>query len=166
MRDTDTKVAQADAFVAADRHGSDTVAEDPASPQLVIGIDADNAVIAGGPADDTIVAGLGNAQMLTGGGGGDVFVLGVSGVHDTITDFSPADDTLRFAMSPADFRITAAHDGHAVIHYGNDVVDLLGVAPRELSQANFDLPAGSNMGGQNRGPHIGDDSGHHRMFDH
>jgi peroxidase len=165
-RDTDTKVAQTDAFVAADRHGSDTVAEEPASPQLVIGVDTEHAVIAGGPADDTIVAGLGNDQTLTGGGGSDVFVLGVNGVHDTITDFSPADDTLKFAMSAADFRITAAHDGHAVIHYGNDVVDLLGVTPRLLNQANFDLPAGSNMGSQNRGLHIGGNSEHHRFVDH
>ena len=132
----------------------------------MIGVDADNAVIAGGPADDTIVAGLGHDQTLTGGGGGDVFVLSATGVHDTITDFSPADDTLEFAMSAADFRITAAHDGHAVIHYGDDVVDLLGVTPRQLSQANFDLPAGSNTGGHNRESHVGGDSGHHRMFDH
>jgi hypothetical protein len=87
-------------------------------------------------------------------------------VHDTITDFSATDDTLKFAMSAADFRITAAQDGHAVIHYGNDAIDLLGVTPRELSQANFDLPAGSSTGDQNRGQHIGGDSGHHGIFDH
>jgi Ca2+-binding RTX toxin-like protein len=123
-------------------------------------------VIAGGPADDTIVAGLGNNQTLTGGGGGDVFVLSATGVHDKITDFSPADDTLKFAMSAADFKITAARDGHAVVHYGNDVVDLLGVTPRELSQANFVLPAGTDTGGHTRGANIGGDSAHHHFFDH
>ena len=166
VRNNDTTVIQHDVFLAAERHASDVAPEDPDGRQLVIGIDADDAVIAGGPADDTVVAGLGHDQTLTGGGGGDVFVLSATGVHDTITDFSPADDTLQFAMSAADFRITAAPDGHAVIQYGDDVVDLLGVAPRQLSQANFDLPAGSNTGGQDRESHFGGDSGHHRMFDH
>jgi len=146
VRNNDTTVIQHDVFLAAERHASNVAPADPDGRQLVIGIDADNAVIAGGPADDTIVAGLGRYQTLTGGGGGDVFILSATGVHDTITDFSPADDTLQFAMSAADFRITAAPDGHAVIQYGDDVVDLLGVSPHQLSQANFDLRAGSNTG--------------------
>ena len=143
MRDTDTTVVQADAFVAADRHGSDVAAEDPASAQLVIGVNLDNATIAGGPADDTIVAGLGQSQKLTGGGGSDVFVFSATGVHDTITDFSPADDKLDFTMKASDFAITAARDGHAVVHYAGDTVDLLGVTPRQLNHTDFTLPFGS-----------------------
>jgi peroxidase len=68
MRNTDTTAMQADAFVAAERHASDVAWSDPATPQLIIGVDADDAVIAGSPeADNTIVAGLGVNQQLTGG---------------------------------------------------------------------------------------------------
>jgi peroxidase len=144
MRDTDTNIVQADVFVSAQRHSSDTAADDPTAPQLVIGIDADNAVVAGGSADDTIVAGLGQNQMLTGGGGSNVFVFGVSNVHDTITDFSPAYDKLQFTMSADDFEVVSAPDGHAVVSYGSDVIDLLGVTPDQLSRVNFLLPSGSN----------------------
>jgi peroxidase len=154
-RDTDTTDAQADAFVAADRHSSDVAAEDPAVPQLVIGVDADNAAISGGPADDTIVAGLGQNQQLTGGGGSDVFVFNTGGLHGTITDFSPADDKLNFTMTAHDFSVTAAPDGHAVVHYGGDAIDLPGVAPRQLTHDDFILPSGAG-----RGTHPGD-GGHH-----
>jgi len=109
----------------------------------VIGVNLDNATIAGGPADDTIVAGLGQSQQLTGGGGSDVFVFSATGVHDTITDFSPADDKLDFTMKASDFAITAARDGHAVVHYAGDTVDLLGVTPRQLNHTDFTLPFGS-----------------------
>src|SRR4051812_27609772 len=55
MRNTDTTAMQADAFVAAERHASDVAWSDPATPQLIIGVDADDAVIAGSPeADNTI----------------------------------------------------------------------------------------------------------------
>jgi peroxidase len=144
MRNTDANAVQADAFEAADRHASDTAAEDPAAPQLVIGIDADNAVVAGGAADDTIVAGLGDNQTLTGGGGSNLFILNGTGAHDTITDFSTTQDKLQFTMSATDFEVTAA-DGHAVVHYGNDVIDLLGVKPHEVSQANVILPGGTDI---------------------
>jgi peroxidase len=145
-RDTDTAVAQADAFVAADRHSSDVAAEDPAAPQLVMGIDADNATISGGPADDTIVAGLGQDQQLTGGGGNDVFVFNTGGLRDTITDFSPADDKLEFTMTAHDFSLTAAGDGHAVVHYDGDTIDLPGVAPRQLTHDDFILPSDGGRG--------------------
>jgi len=60
VRDTDTTAMQPDAFVATERHSSDVEWSDPATPQLIIGVDADDAVIAGSPeADNTIVAGLG-----------------------------------------------------------------------------------------------------------
>ncbi|HET7879393.1 MAG TPA: peroxidase family protein [Acetobacteraceae bacterium] len=156
-RNTDTTVAQADAFVAADRHGSDIAAEDPTAAQLVIGVNADNATISGGPADDTIVAGLGQNQQLTGGGGSDVFVFSASNLHDTITDFSPADDKLQFTMSAHDFSISAAPDGHATVTYDGSTIDLPGVLPRQLTHSDFILPSGS-------GPetHIGrGDGGHH-----
>lgn len=162
MRNTDTTVTQSDVFVAADRHPSNVAAEDPAKPQLVMGTNDDNATVAGGPADDTIVAGLGHNQTLTGGGGSNVFIIGASGVHDKITDFSPGNDKLQFTLSPADFRITAASDGHAVVHYGNDVIDLLGVTPDQLDHSNFILPAGSNMGRHDHFTRMaGDFSTHH-----
>lgn len=146
MRDSNTNIVQADAFEAADRHSSNVAAENPSEPQLVMGVNHDNATISGGPADDTIVSGLGQNQQLTGGGGSDTFVFSASGVHDTITDFSPADDKLQFTMTAADFNITTAHDGHAVVDYGGDTISLPGVTPDQLSKANFVMPVGSDHG--------------------
>jgi hypothetical protein len=67
-------------------------------------------------------------------------------VDGIVTDFSP--DKLEFTMSADDFRVTAADDGHAVIRYGDDVVNLLGVTPRQLSHANFMPPSGSDTAQQ------------------
>ena len=138
-------------FVAAERHSSDVAAAEPDGPQLVIGIDADDAVISGGPADDTIVAGLGQNQMLTGGSGSDVFMFISSHQIATITDFSAQTDKLEFTMSAHDFRVTKADDGHAVVHYGGNTIDLLGVATGELSQASIILPDGHGIGSHGRG---------------
>ncbi len=148
LRNTDTNMAQPVAFVAADRHSSDTEPEEPDGRQLVIGIDDDDAVVAGGLEDDTIVAGLGQNQTLTGGGGSNVFVFMSDGVHDTVTDFSPELDKLKFTLSADDFSVMAAGDGHAVIHYAGNVLDLLGVKPDDLSEKNFALPSGSNTAQQ------------------
>ena len=63
LRDTDTTAIQADAFVATERHASDVASPDPTKPQLVIGVDANDAVIAGSPGvENTIVAGRGRNQ--------------------------------------------------------------------------------------------------------
>ena len=63
LRDTDTTAIQADAFVATERHASDVASPDPTKPQLVIGVDANDAVIAGSPGvENTIVAGQGRNQ--------------------------------------------------------------------------------------------------------
>ena len=120
-------------------------AADPEGPQLVIGIDDDDATISGGPADDTIVAGLGTNQKLTGGGGRDVFILSGNDVRDLVADFSASDDTLEFVVSAAHFSATAS-DGHAVVRYGDDRVDLPGVTPGDLGPSNFILPTGWDKG--------------------
>jgi peroxidase len=151
VRNNDTTVIQHDVFVAAERHSSDVAAAEPDGPQLVIGIDADDAVISGGPADDTIVAGLGQNQMLTGGSGSDVFMFISSHQNATITDFSAQTDKLEFTMSAHDFSVTKADDGHAVVHYGGNTIDLLGVAPRELDQVSIILPDGEGIESHGRG---------------
>jgi hypothetical protein len=51
-------------------------------------------------------------------------------------------------MSATDFAITAAPDGHAVVCYAADKIDLLGVTPGELNQAAIVLPAGASNGWQ------------------
>ncbi len=137
MRDTDTKIAQPNAFLFSDRHTSDVAPEHPDSPQLVIGIDADNAIVAGGPADDTIVAGLGSNQQLTGSAGHDSFVFLGSGHSVTITDFAPGVDTLDFENTRTgatfpDLTVTFARDGSTVVRFDGNTITLAGVLPRQL----------------------------------
>jgi peroxidase len=143
LRDTDTTAIQADAFVATERHASDVASPDPSKPQLVIGIDADGAVIAGSPGvANTIVAGQGLSQILTGGGTSDTFEFLGSGHYDTVTDFNPAVDTIDFEGSAqaASFRDLTIHGnsaGGAVVAFGGNSVTLTGVDPASLSARNF-----------------------------
>jgi peroxidase len=139
MRNTDTTAMQADAFVAAERHASDVAWSDPATPQLIIGVDADDAVIAGSPeADNTIVAGLGVNQQLTGGGPNNTFVFIGSGHHDTVTNFNPATDKLDFenTMTPMDFSnvgLSEAPDGSAIVELYGNTIQLTGVALAQVT---------------------------------
>lgn len=143
-RNTDTTVVQADAFVATQRHSSDVAAADPTAPQLVIGVNDDNATIAGGPADDTIVAGLGQNQTLTGGGGNDTFVFTAAGnATDTISDFTTS-DIVRFTMIANDFNVTCVANGQAAVTYDGNTINLNGVNPDQLTASNFVLPSGAS----------------------
>jgi Ca2+-binding RTX toxin-like protein len=132
----------------------------------VIGVDTDDARIAGGSADDSIVAGLGQNQILTGNGGTDTFILGgTDGSNYTISDFA-GDDKLDFTISAGDFNVTAAADGHAVVQYAGSTINLLGVTPGDLSQANFILPTGSSVDFQDRQGNSGDGIFHHMAAHH
>ena len=116
LRDTDTTAIQADAFVATERHASNLASPDPTEPQLVIGVDANSAVIAGSPGvENTIVAGSGANQILTGGGSSDVFTLLGSGHHDTVTDFNLKVDKIDFEglFRAASFRDLIIHGNSA-----------------------------------------------------
>jgi peroxidase len=138
-RNTDTTIAQANAFLFADRHASDVVPGHPDSPQLVIGVDAASAVIAGGPMDDMIVAGLGLNQQLTGNNGRDTFVFLSSGHTDTITDFKPGIDTIDFESSKAneDFRLEiGAKQDSVVVQYAGNAVTLAGVSLQEFKTSD------------------------------
>jgi peroxidase len=143
VRDTDTTAMQRDAFVATVRHSSDVASPNPDAPQLVIGVDTDNATIAGSPGvDNTIVAGLGDNQQLTGGGTSNTFMFLGSGHNDTVTDFNPATDTLDFenTMSPMDFsNVTwsSAPDGSAILQVNGNTVLLTGVSESQVTAGNF-----------------------------
>jgi peroxidase len=143
VRDANTAAMQPDAFIATQRHASDVASGDPTAPQLVIGVDADNATIAGSPGvDNTIVAGLGTNQLLTGGGSTNTFVFLGPGHNDTVTDFNVSTDTLDFenTMTPADFKdvaITAASDGSAIVQFDGNTVRLAGVLPGQLGADQF-----------------------------
>jgi hypothetical protein len=139
-RNTDTTVTQSDVFDSAGRHPSNVPAEDPNNPQLVIGVNDNGADISGGPADDTIVAGLGQDQTLTSGGGTDVFVVGDTQPQTVTIDGFTSADKLDFTMAASDFTVTAAGDGHAMVQYGPDTVNVMGMTPDQLTQANFILP--------------------------
>ena len=143
LRDTNTTAIQADAFVATERHASNVASPDPTKPQLVIGVDANGAVIAGSPGvDNTIVAGSGANQILTGGGSGDIFTLLGSGHHDTVTDFNPKIDTIDFeglsrAASFRDLIIHGDSAGGSVVQFAGNSMTLTGVNPASLSAQNF-----------------------------
>jgi peroxidase len=142
-RNTDTTVMQSDAFAATIRHSSDVASPNPAAPQLVIGVDDNNATIAGSPGvDNTIVAGLGTNQQLTGSGSTDTFVFLGSGHNDTVTDFNVNTDKLDFenTMTPADFSdvtITSGAAGSAVVQFDGNTVQVAGVLPSELGANQF-----------------------------
>lgn len=142
-RNTDTTVMQSDAFAATIRHSSDVASPNPAAPQLVIGVDDNDATIAGSPGvDNTIVAGLGTDQQLTGSGSTDTFVFLGSGHNDTVTDFNINTDKLDFenTMTPADFSdvtITSGAAGSAVVQFDGNTVQVAGVLPSELGANQF-----------------------------
>ena len=143
IRDTRTTAMQPDAFVATVRHASDVASPNPSAPQLVIGVDDDNATIAGSPGvDNTIVAGLGANQQLTGCGGSDTFVFLGSGHDDTVADFNVSTDKLDFenTMTPADLSdvtITAGAAGSAVVQFNDNTVQVAGVLPGQLGANQF-----------------------------
>lgn len=144
MRDADTKIIQSDAFTSTERHSSDVASPDPTKPQLVIGVNDDNATIAGeSGVDNTIVAGLGANQQLTGGGSSDTFVFLGSGHNDTITDFDPSHDTIDFEtsnMSPADFSqliIKPSHGGSSTVSFDDNTIKVAGITPDQLGSGQF-----------------------------
>ena len=141
-RNTDTTVAQANAFLFTERHASDEAPEHPGSPQLVIGVDDPNAVVAGGPMDDTIVAGLGLDQRLTGDGGHNTFVFLGSGHTDTITDFKPGIDTIDFESSESkeepSLEIGTKQDS-VVLDYAGNAITLAGVSPHDFKASDVVL---------------------------
>ena len=158
MRNTDTTAMQPDAFIATERHSSDVASANPDAPQLVMGVDADNAMIAGSPdVDNTIVAGLGVNQQLTGGGSSNTFVFIGSGHQDTVADFNPGTDKLDFenTMTPMDFSnvsLSETPDGWAVVEVNGNTIQLPGVSPSqvgagmvEYNQQNPTLPAQQMM---------------------
>ncbi|MBV9250695.1 MAG: hypothetical protein JO227_15780 [Acetobacteraceae bacterium] len=157
-RTTGTTVEQQNVFIAAQRHLSNVAPNDPTAPQLVIGVDDPGAQISGGPADDTIVAGLGQDQILSGGGGSNVFVFTGSGYQDSITDFNPALDKLRFQpgenngtglqglMTDGQLSvdIKSDADGNAVVGFNGNTITLDGVQASSLQSSNFLWPPGTD----------------------
>jgi hypothetical protein len=145
VRDTDTTVMQPDAFVSVQRHASNVASPIPTAPQLVMGVNDDNAVIAGSPnVDNTIVAGLGTNQQLTGGGSADTFLFLGSGHNDVVTDFNPATDVLDFekTMTTGDFSnvtIDAAANGSSIVQFDGNTIQLTGVQPNQLSAGQFEF---------------------------
>lgn len=138
VQNTDTDVMQANAFLGTERHASDVAPEDPDLPQLVIGVDANDAVIAGGPLDDTVVAGDGLQQVLRGGEGADTFVF--LGAHAaTIADFQPGVDKISFG-GETQFRIMPdgkGNSGSSVVIAGDSRIILAGVAMAQAQRSDL-----------------------------
>jgi hypothetical protein len=153
-RTTGTSVEAPNVFLTAVRHLSTVTPEEPDAAQLVIGIDADGAEIAGGPKDDTIVAGAGLEQILRGNGGADTFVFTAGGHITTIADFDPSNDRIELPANEdggkglfgGTLKLTACEvAGNAVISDGSNTITLLGVGARQLTAASFLAPPGTDV---------------------
>lgn len=143
LRDTDTKVMQANAFIATQRHASDVVTPIATMPQLVIGVDTAGATIsATAGVANTLVAGAGLNQTLVGGGSSDVFTFLGTGHSDIVQGFQPKFDVLDFEnlatqYSFADIGLKAGTKGDTIVTLGGNTIDVLGVAPSALHACNF-----------------------------
>jgi len=147
LRDTDTDAIQQNVMIAAERHSSDIAPEDPTKPQLIIGIDEDNAVIRGVDGVlNTLVAGLGTNQLLIGTGPHTDFVFDTLSPHDRVSGFRPGIDHIVFEHQP--FGVTAqniligpipasAGPAGSVVHLGDASIMLVGVDARSLSVTDF-----------------------------
>lgn len=94
--------------------------------------------VTGGPGDDTLEGGPGNDRM-SGNPGADTFVFSGRHGHDRIVDFTPGEDVIDLTGMEVRFRdleISALADG-SLVETGRGDIDLAGVAPDELSRADF-----------------------------
>jgi len=140
-RNSDTPDLQAHVFERAERHMSGVVSDEPNDPQLVIGVDDDDAQIAGGMGDDTLFAGKGLHQTLVGNGGADTFVLGEATVDDTIGDFGQGDKIdLRGLLEPSGTVVAQSEAGGTALAFGAATLHLADVTPQSLSSADFVQP--------------------------
>ena len=133
---------------------------------------ADNVAFAGTTGDDRIVAGANDT--MTGGGGTDEFILGITSGKSEITDFAVAGgiiDVKPMGLPATTFDALKAHitdvNGNAVVDFGNgDTLQLDGVTSASLTAANFELPGSGGGHGQGGGHSHGGGHGHGGGHDH
>ena len=143
LRDTDTSAIQQNAFIAADRHMSNVAPSNSNMPQLIIGIDTDNATIQGiNGVVNTLVAGAGKNQLLVGAGSQDDFVFVGQGHQDRVSGFRPGIDHLIFdglSTSPSPQNVIISPDNHngTLVQVAGESIDLLGISPAKVSMADL-----------------------------
>jgi Ca2+-binding RTX toxin-like protein len=99
-----------------------------------------NDQIYGGSGDDIIYGG-GGSNYLSGGTGRDIFVIGTAdGAHNTISDFSVADEDVLNIFGVANPLALAVQSGNdtLIVLGANDTIRLLGVSAASLTADNFD----------------------------
>ena len=77
----------------------------------------------------------GGADVMTGGGQGDVFVFGGNSGADVITDYRVGQDHLQIGAA-RDVAVLA-QGADTVITFGDDRVVLMGVAADQITSADF-----------------------------
>ena len=95
--------------------------------------------INGDAGNDTIIGGLSN-DILTGGDGGDLFVISRNAGSDTITDFVKGTDLIGLAgnLTFGDLSISAASSNITTITAGGQVIaTLLGISAASLTNSDF-----------------------------
>jgi len=103
-----------------------------------------NQTLSGGNGADVLIGGPND--ILTGGNGPDTFVFKPGFGRNTITDFSPHNDSIQFDHTAfatvQDILSHLSSDGHGntlITADANDVVTLLGIAPSSLHAADFHI---------------------------
>lgn len=123
--------------------GNDTLRGDDGNDQLWG--DADNDFIFGGTGNDTLQGddgadvlsgGRGN-DALTGGAGADVFVFGLAGGLDCITDFNPDEDMVQLLGISAGQLTLRAQGADVLLTAGTTRVILTNVSPDAFDHGNL-----------------------------
>jgi len=144
LRNTDTVNMQGDAFVYYERHtglAGGIAAENPDSPQLIIGTDGIDRII-GGIANDILVAGSQGLQTLTGGRGADLFIFEKANTRALITDFRIGQDQIEIHSTNQlgfnDLNITRSPNGNGtMIEFAGNQVTLTGINLNDLRPGDF-----------------------------
>ena len=135
LANTDTRHLQRDVFVYYERRSGSAQMENSSAPQLVVGSDGGDTLI-GGTRGDMLVAGTG-IQTLTGAAGSDVFIVPVTGVTATVTDFRVGVDRLQFENLGKGAPKITMENGNAVVTIGGSKVTLAGVKAGQIKAGDI-----------------------------
>lgn len=138
LANTDTKHIQSDSFVYYERRSGQAgggVMQNLQAPQLVVGANGAD-TLTGGTQGDLLIAGTGR-QTLTGAAGSDTFIVPLTGVTATVTDFKIGVDRVQFENLGKSAPKITTENGNAVVSIGGSKVTLVGVKASQLKTGDI-----------------------------